>query len=117
LGRHSFKYSPAAPKVSDLLRQVDELDTNIQECISEWIRSAECRAIDDLVAFFRAETPKITWETISILFQLSQSILRGLLRRREKPIKDDESLDLTNADSSDPDNFLTKGDDCALQWI
>jgi hypothetical protein len=36
--------------VSDHFRQVHELDTSIQECVSEWIKSAEFRAIDDLVA-------------------------------------------------------------------
>jgi hypothetical protein len=66
--------------VSDLLKQVRELDANIQECVSEWIKFAEFRATDDLVAqvaFSQAETHKIIWETISILFQLPQSTLHG----------------------------------------
>jgi hypothetical protein len=105
--------------VSSLLEQVHELNTNIQQCVSERIKSAEFRAIDDLVTqipSFRAETRKITWETISIFFQLLQSTLHGWLRRREKPIEDDESLDLANAHLSGPDSFLTKGEeDCVLQ--
>jgi hypothetical protein len=73
-GMAQFQMQPSRSQgpysVSDLLRQVHEFDTSIQECVSELIKSAECRVIDDLVTFFRAETHKITWETISILFQL-----------------------------------------------
>jgi hypothetical protein len=107
--------------VSDLLRQIQELDTNIQERVSEWIKSAEFRAIDDLVAqvaSFRAETHKITWETSSILFQLPQSIFHGWPSHREKPTEGDESLDLASANFSDPNSFLAKGEEnCVLQWI
>jgi hypothetical protein len=83
--------------------------TNIQECVSEWIQSAEFRAIADLVAqvpFFRAETHMVTWETFSILFYLPQSTLQGWLHGREKPMENTESLDLANADLSGPTRFL-----------
>jgi hypothetical protein len=115
------RHSQGPYSVSNLLRQVHELDTNIQECISEWIKSAEFRAIDDLVgqiAFFRAEDHKATWETISILFQLPQSTLHGWLRRREKQTEDGESLDLADAELGGPNSFLTIGEeDSVLQWV
>jgi hypothetical protein len=113
---HSSRSQTLHP-VSDILRQVHGVDTNIQECIREWIKSAEFRVIDDLVAqvaFFQAENSKLTWETISILFQLPQSILYGWLRRREKEMEDDESFDLANNDPSGPNSFLTKGEEDAV---
>jgi hypothetical protein len=56
--------------VSDLLRQVPRPDTNIQECVGEWIKSAEFRSIDDIlaqIAIFRGDIHVITLEAIPIL--------------------------------------------------
>jgi hypothetical protein len=106
---------------SALLRQVPRLDTNIQECVGEWIKSAEFGSIDDIVAqlaFFRTEIRVITYEIISVLSQLPKSTLHGWLRRREKEMDDDPSLDLANPDLSRPNSWLTiTEEDYVSQWI
>jgi hypothetical protein len=107
--------------VPDILKQAHTLDTTIRECVCEWIKSAEFRAIDDLfthVAFFRADEHKITWETITISFQLQQSTFQGWLHRRETEMEDHDSPDLASTDLGGGNSFLTKGgDNCILQWI
>jgi hypothetical protein len=113
--------SQAAHSVSELLRRVTTLDANIQRTLNDWIKSAEFRAVDDLIgqiAFFRAAEHKITWATISVLFQAAESTLHDWLRRRQTEMPDEESAHLGDDVLGGPNSYLTqREEDVVLQWI
>jgi hypothetical protein len=113
---------PQAPhSVADLLKQVRMLEADVQEFLSERIKSAEFRAIGDLiaqVAFFREDDNKVTWATLSALFQAPQSTLYGLFRRREKELALGEIPNLDAVELGGPNSYLTnREEDAVLQWI
>jgi hypothetical protein len=70
---------PQAPHfVSELLKQVCRLETDIQDFLNQLIKVAEFKVIDDLIAqiaLFREEEHKLTWAAFSALFQAPESTL------------------------------------------
>jgi hypothetical protein len=94
---------------------------DMHKVLSDWIKSAEFRSIDNLIAqiaFFRAEDHKVTWETISILFQMPQTTLHRWLRRREEELDDEKTPETDDGEFAGPNSFLTNGEeDAVLQWV
>jgi hypothetical protein len=100
---------------------VTRLDVDIQETFDEWIKSAEFRAIGDLIgriAFFRNDEHRITWAVISFLFDMPKSAFHWLLHHFGDEMADDKTTDHIDAALCGPNRYLTRlEEDVVLQWI
>jgi hypothetical protein len=59
------------------------------------------------IAFFREEEHRVTWATISLLFETAQTTLYDALRRSQREFNDGQAGDLAHPALPGPNSFLT----------